>query len=183
MVCSFLRQANENYRFLNRIFGGWIVVITNTSKNKSCLHQGKQIVSINNQLSMVGIVNSTTLTYSLCVYYCGTASSMPTETLLTRPRKHWRKSNSSYDTQIVKDPRARQSTTIKRANFSDKHMHGDNDCWREGVFCSTRIGKPSIFFISENTGQQVRDEPPTAASEVLYLLDAVREKRLNVCLR
>ena len=161
------------------------LLIHKFKQEQTCmLLQENLIVSINNRTLVLAILAPPPGLNSVFSIYCGTASSMPTEILSTRRGKPLRKSsNSLHDTQIVKDPKAQQSTTMKRANFSDKHMHGDNDCWREGVFCSTKTGKPRIFFTSENTGQQVRDEPPTAASEVLYLLDAVREKRLNVCLR
>lgn len=74
---------------------------------------------------------------------------------------------------------AKPSPTIKKAHINDKHIFGDNDCWREAVCRCSKTGEIRIFFISERTGRKVPDEPPTGASKVLYLRDFVREKRLH----
>eukprot|EP01083_Nonionella_stella_P298911 1014416_1 len=83
----------------------------------------------------------------------------------------------SYDTIKVHDDTAKPSPTMKKATFNDKHSIGDGDTWREGVFYAK--GEHRIYFISKLTGKKVRDEPPTGASEVIYLRDATRERRLN----
>jgi len=74
---------------------------------------------------------------------------------------------------------AKPSPTIHKAHINDKHIYGDNDCWREAVCRCNRTGEIRIFFISELTGRKVPDEPPTGASKVLYLRDVIRDKGLH----
>jgi hypothetical protein len=74
---------------------------------------------------------------------------------------------------------AKPSPTIQKAHINDKHIYGDNDCWREAVCRSSKTGEIRTFFISKKTGRKVPDEPPTGASKVLYLRDSIREKRLH----
>mmetsp|Transcript_1180 Transcript_1180/g.1362 ORF Transcript_1180/g.1362 Transcript_1180/m.1362 type:complete len:107 (+) Transcript_1180:92-412(+) len=88
---------------------------------------------------------------------------------------------NSYDTAHVHDEYAKPSPKMQKAHVSDRHKVGDGDTWREGVFCSKK-GQHRIYFISKETGKKNRDEPPTGASEVLYLRNSERERRLNhVC--
>mmetsp|Transcript_7523 Transcript_7523/g.11324 ORF Transcript_7523/g.11324 Transcript_7523/m.11324 type:complete len:98 (-) Transcript_7523:414-707(-) len=87
----------------------------------------------------------------------------------------------SYDTEIVQDPMAKPSPTIKKAHISNsKHVYGDGDCWVEGVYHSTKFpGEYRIYFQSQKTGRKIVREPPTGASKVVYLRDSVRERRIR----
>lgn len=89
----------------------------------------------------------------------------------------------SYDTEFIRDPMAKPSPTIRKAHIGDSHIHGDGDCWQEGVYYSTKgpAGGRRIYFQSQKTGRKSLGEPPTGASKVLYLIDSVRERRLNRC--
>jgi len=69
-----------------------------------------------------------------------------------------------YDTGNIEDPFAKQSNKSKRME-----VKGDGDIWVEANFRSSKSGKTRLFFVSQNTGQKVCDEPPTGASQVFYL--------------
>lgn len=92
-----------------------------------------------------------------------------------------KKKKGSYDTEIVHDPKAKPSRTIKKAHISNKtHVYGDGDSWVEGVYNSIKFpGEYRIYFQSKKTGRKIPAEPPTGASKVFYLRDSVRERRLH----
>jgi len=46
---------------------------------------------------------------------------------------------------------------------------GDRDVWEERICVHSKTGKQKSFFYSLNTGFRVKDEPPTGASEVIFL--------------
>ena len=92
-----------------------------------------------------------------------------------------KKGSYTYDTEIIHDPKAKPSPTIKKAHISNKKLvYGDGDSWVEGVYDSIMFpGEYRIYFQSQNTGRKILREPPTGASKVVYLRDAVRERRLH----
>ena len=65
------------------------------------------------------------------------------------------------------DPLAKQSRVMH------SQISGDGDVWVEKVFRNTKNGKLRNYFVSTNTGKKVRFEPPTGASQVVYLKDEV----------
>jgi len=69
-----------------------------------------------------------------------------------------------YDTKIVEDPLAKPSKIVKGLK-----VVGDNDIWVEAICKNRKSGNTHIFFVSQKTGQKVRNEPPTGASHVFYL--------------
>ena len=81
---------------------------------------------------------------------------------------------NNYDTQIIHDPHAKPSERVRRSKLL-QNQEGDGDVWIETVFRSSKSGKTCTFFISQNTGRRVRDEPPTGASQVLYLRNLIRK--------
>jgi len=77
---------------------------------------------------------------------------------------HFIKNIALYDTKSIVDPLAKPSKIVKRLGIV-----GDGDIWVESVCRNRKSGSTRLFFVSQNTGQKVRDEPPTGASQVLYL--------------
>ena len=69
-----------------------------------------------------------------------------------------------YDTKTIEDPLAKRSKKFKRME-----VKGDGDIWVEANFRHSKSGETRLFFVSQNTGQKVCDEPPTGASLVFYL--------------
>ena len=48
-------------------------------------------------------------------------------------------------------------------------IEGDDDVWYERQYMNKKNGKIRTYFVSSNTGNRTRDEPPTGASKVVYL--------------
>ena len=72
-----------------------------------------------------------------------------------------------YDTDAIIDPLAKQSKIVQ------KKIKGDGDVWVEAIFQNKISGNKRHYFVSQNTGQRVRNEPPTGASRVFYLKDDI----------
>jgi len=64
------------------------------------------------------------------------------------------------------NPFAKPSKSMKNTNIE---IIGDNDVWEERILVQKNTGKEKSFFYSANTGFRVKDEPPTGASQVIYL--------------
>ena len=56
-------------------------------------------------------------------------------------------------------------------------MNSDGDVWIEKIYMSKRTGKKRIYFVSVNTGERVRDEPPSGAAYVLYTSDLISRRK------
>eukprot|EP00551_Chaetoceros_affinis_P017697 CAMPEP_0203735436 /NCGR_PEP_ID=MMETSP0092-20131115/32278_1 /ASSEMBLY_ACC=CAM_ASM_001090 /TAXON_ID=426623 /ORGANISM="Chaetoceros affinis, Strain CCMP159" /LENGTH=363 /DNA_ID=CAMNT_0050619979 /DNA_START=166 /DNA_END=1257 /DNA_ORIENTATION=+ len=84
------------------------------------------------------------------------------------------------DSSSLRDPCARKSRTVQRSKKLRK-VGSDNDIWIEKIYMSKKTGKKRIYFVSVRTGERVRDEPPSGASQVLYAADLVHRKRDRHC--
>ncbi len=80
------------------------------------------------------------------------------------------------DSSSLRDPCARKSRTVQRSKRL-RTVDSDNDIWIEKIYMSKKTGKKRIYFVSVRTGERVRDEPPSGASQVLYAADLVHRKR------
>ncbi len=67
------------------------------------------------------------------------------------------------------DPFIAKPSRVVRNSSLPKEIEGDGDLWYEVLLRSKKTGQEVSFFCSKNTGQRVRDEPPTGASRVIYL--------------
>ncbi|GFH50921.1 predicted protein [Chaetoceros tenuissimus] len=87
----------------------------------------------------------------------------------------------SYDLRRLPHE-GKPSKTMMKSKDAYRLIKGDGDCWREIVCCNPNNPSEEHFvcFESEKTGRKIA-EPPTGASKVIYLKDAVREKRLKGC--
>lgn len=56
-------------------------------------------------------------------------------------------------------------------------MASDGDVWIEKLYVSRRTGKKRIYFVSVNTGERRRDEPPSGAACVLYSSDLFSRRK------
>jgi hypothetical protein len=56
-------------------------------------------------------------------------------------------------------------------------MRSDGDIWIEKIYVSKKTGNKRTYFVSVKTGERVRDEPPSGASQVLYIADLVHRKQ------
>ena len=60
------------------------------------------------------------------------------------------------------------SKTLARSNFR-LPLSGDGDVWVEKIYRHKKTGEHKVFFCSLRTGKKLCDEPPTGASQVVYL--------------
>jgi len=81
-----------------------------------------------------------------------------------------------YDIKVVLDPSARASKKMGRAGSNAPSPSGDGDVWIEKIFRHRETGDTKIFFVSKNTGTKVKLEPPTGASNVMYLRDSYKSQ-------
>jgi hypothetical protein len=63
----------------------------------------------------------------------------------------------------------------KPGRVTRKHSVGDGDVWVEKILKNPRNGNIDNFFVSTKTGTKYRHEPPTGASNVVYLKQSVRD--------
>lgn len=66
------------------------------------------------------------------------------------------------------NPFAKQSKSIRKSKMKMKII-GDNDIWEERTLVNTKTGRQRSFFYSVNTGFRLKDEPPTGASQIVYI--------------
>jgi hypothetical protein len=83
-----------------------------------------------------------------------------------------------HDIGHFHDPKARRSKRVEKADLSPK-IAGDGDVWVEKLFQSTKTGKLRRMFESTNTGKICKNEPPTGASQVVYLKASYLESVSN----
>jgi len=100
-----------------------------------------------------------------------TSSSIPratemTKTVLLSPNHQLLKVKT--EGSRMENPFAKPSKHIKKSG-GKMEIIGDRDVWEERVCVHSKTGKQKSFFYSLNTGFRVKDEPPTGASEVIFL--------------
>jgi len=83
-----------------------------------------------------------------------------------------------HDIGHFHDPKARRSKRVDKAELSPT-IAGDGDVWVEKLFQSTKTGKLRRIFESTNTGKRCKNEPPTGASQVVYLKASFLESVSN----
>lgn len=69
--------------------------------------------------------------------------------------------------------KVRSNSSSEDGKVVSSNLHvpvaGDGDVWIEKKFQHSKTGEQRIYFCSTNTGQKVRDEPPTGAGKVVRL--------------
>ena len=75
-----------------------------------------------------------------------------------------------HDTMHFHDPLA------KPGRVTRKHSVGDGDIWVEKLLKNVKSGNIDNFFVSTKTGIKHRHEPPTGASNVVYLKQSVKDR-------
>jgi len=85
-----------------------------------------------------------------------------------------------YDFYNIKqlDPLAKPSSIVKKSKFHN-NIEGDGDVWVETILQHSITGNKRIYFVSNKTGKRSRDEPPTGASQVVYLKNSARDFRMR----
>ena len=98
---------------------------------------------------------------------------------LTKKKKRRFKCHGIEEYEIHKqlDPLAKQSSVMRKSRFWP--IKQDADVWCETIF-RTKSGDPKIYFVSVKTGGRSKDEPPSGASQVIYLNSFAREMRMEV---
>jgi hypothetical protein len=67
--------------------------------------------------------------------------------------------------------RNKPSKLMRKTRFGAGMVQSDGDVWVEKVLKHRDSGEMKSFFFSQNTGFYVPDEPPSGASNIVYLIE------------
>ena len=81
-----------------------------------------------------------------------------------------------HDISHFHDPMAKPSQKVEKSTLRRNKSTGDGDIWVEKMCKSKRTGRLSNYFESTNTGTKLMTEPPTGASNVVFLKNEYVER-------